>query len=419
MKKHILTCLLGYAANNLIKNNMKRITKKLSFLMTFLLAFCTLSLKAQTQFTINGNLTSLPPQAKVMLYRVEYGGTNHESTLIVKDSTVAKNGIFSIKGSIDEPVKATIVIKGVDAKKQKGDVQIFFLESGTTTIQGKDISTAQISGTKVQQDYLALTEQLKPLNLKLEKVESDVLEHKKDTTGVAPFERIYNVLREIESERLKFYMTHPDSWVSLQGFRVYDNPFYASHPELSVTLPQPYLWELPKDAPAYQTAFNRLSDRLKNSKDGQRIANDVRIGATVGVGLQVENFTQHTSTDQSFSLSSLRGKYVLLDFWASWCPPCRIENSELVKIYDQYSSKKFEIVSVSADNKKDAWLKAIKADGIKWTSICDLKGNRDGLVRKYNAIVLPYNLLIDPAGKIIGINLHGTELNEALAKYIQ
>ncbi len=131
------------------------------------------------------------------------------------------------------------------------------------------------------------------------------------------------------------------------------------------------------------------------------------------------DFTQPGVDGKPVSLSSFRGKYVLLDFWASWCQPCRHENPNVVKAYNEFKDKNFTVLGVSLDQKKDAWLQAIQQDGLTWTQVSDLKfWNNDAAVL-YNVQSIPANFLIDPKGNIIAQDLHGEELVEMLRKVVK
>ena len=118
-------------------------------------------------------------------------------------------------------------------------------------------------------------------------------------------------------------------------------------------------------------------------------------------------------------LSSFRGKYVLVDFWASWCGPCRAENPNVVKAFNRFKDKNFTIVGVSLDNNRDRWVAAVKQDNLQWTQLSDLKGWSNEVAQQYNVRAIPANFLIDPKGRIIGRNLRGGDLEAKLEKVLK
>ena len=138
-----------------------------------------------------------------------------------------------------------------------------------------------------------------------------------------------------------------------------------------------------------------------------------------GIGSMAPEITMNDVNDKPFSLSQLRGKYVLVDFWASWCGPCRGENPNVVEAYNQFKNKNFTILGVSLDDDKAEWIKAIAADKLTWHHISDLKKWNSAAVGLYGIDGIPYNVLIDPQGKIIASNLRGEELKSRLAEIIK
>lgn len=137
------------------------------------------------------------------------------------------------------------------------------------------------------------------------------------------------------------------------------------------------------------------------------------------VNKSAPDFTLPDATGKQVSLSSFKGKYVLVDFWASWCKPCRLENPNVVQAYQKFKDKNFTILGVSLDQKKEPWLEAIKQDNLAWTHVSDLKFWDSQVVGLYGFDGIPFNVLIDPAGKVIGEGLRGEDLERKLTEVLQ
>ncbi|MEM1326028.1 MAG: TlpA disulfide reductase family protein [Bacteroidota bacterium] len=134
------------------------------------------------------------------------------------------------------------------------------------------------------------------------------------------------------------------------------------------------------------------------------------------IGAEAPDFTQQTPEGEDLTLSELRGKVVLVDFWASWCGPCRRENPNVVKVYDKYKEQGFEILGVSLDKQKSRWLQAIEADKLTWKQVSDLKGWQNDVAKLYGVRSIPSTILLDTEGKIIARNLRGAALEAKLAE---
>jgi peroxiredoxin len=162
--------------------------------------------------------------------------------------------------------------------------------------------------------------------------------------------------------------------------------------------------KLKKEWPDYDVAkeFITMVDNMKATAIGQ-ITPEIELPNPEG---------------QVIKLSSLRGKYVLVDFWAKWCGPCRRENPNVVKAYQKYKDKGFEVYGVSLDRNKEDWVQAIQEDGLTWTQVSDLKYFESKAAADYNISAIPFSILVDPQGKIIAKNLRGAALNKKLEEVL-
>lgn len=165
--------------------------------------------------------------------------------------------------------------------------------------------------------------------------------------------------------------------------------------------------------------YNGLDKSIRKSKDGKAFDYYLKRLENTSVGKKAPGITQLTPEGEPFSLTDLRGKYVLIDFWAAWCPDCRKENPNLVKTYTAFKDKNFEILGVSFDRKLEDWVKAIKDDNLTWKHISDLQSWQNAAGTLYGVRSIPQNILVDPQGVIIARNLHGEDLNVKLRELLK
>ncbi|MFI5158163.1 MAG: redoxin domain-containing protein [Sphingobacteriales bacterium] len=354
---------------------------------------------AQENFVIKGKLGSIDAPAKVFLmYR--------EGIATITDSSAIKKGEFGFAGYVTDIARATLIVdyKGVgmqNMSRTSPDILTIYLVSGTTEVKSADsLSKAKVTGTRVNEDnqkFTVYTKSITNANNALDaeyeatpkekrtKEFNDYIDKKEDSIAVK--ERALDSL---------YIQSNPDSYMSLQALRGMGGPY----PDYAQLAPE----------------FEKLSPKLRASNAGVKYKKYLDVIKSVSVGAMAPDFAQPDTNGTMVSLSSFKGKYVLLDFWASWCGPCRAENPNVVKAFNTYKGKNFTILSVSLDRpgKKENWLKAIHKDGLAWNHVSDLKFWDNDAAKLYGIQAIPQNLLIDPSGKIIAKDLFGEALEKKL-----
>jgi peroxiredoxin len=352
-----------------------------------LIVLCSFS-KAQKPFTINGVIKGLPDETEITLHF-----DNPRNEAIAKASS--KNGKFELKGTINEP--SLHVLTYSNSKQNLG----IFLEPAVITItaQKDSLNFGKVQGSPIHIEFVKFRSEFDPYFSRLDQLGRLM----SNPSFAAKQDSVYRHVTEVVNE-----------------LNIKADAYVKNNQESAVTPLLLYiLYSFFQQPDPLFSRFDQLGATAKDSYYGRMVGNmvkELRIGE---VGTEAIDFTQTDVNGNKISLSSFKGKYVLVDFWASWCGPCRVENPNLVAAYNKYKNKNFIVFGVSLDQDKERWLQAISKDGLTWSHVSDLKGWSNEVARLYRISAIPRNFLVDPTGKIIAKDLRGEELNTKLAELIK
>lgn len=343
---------------------------------------------AKDQYSIKGSIKGVEI-GKVYLQKLVDGQPQSVDTANVVD------GKFTFKGKMEMPD-----IRFLRLNEQEYFAQFFLDNSSITVVANKDsLRNTKITGSPTHDVFKIYIAEMEKLSNEVKALQDK-------------YQSAMSVNNTEAAEKAKI-----DYQAMIDNNKVYTKNFVKEHSN-SIVSAYITLYQLANqlDGAELESITSKFAPEISKSEYVVKLNELVQEQKKTAIGAVAPDFTMNDADGKPIQLSSLKGKIVLVDFWASWCGPCRQENPNVVKIYQQYHSKGFEILGVSLDKTKEDWLKAIKDDNLTWLHVSDLQYWQNAAARLYGVNAIPQSFLLDKDGKIIGKGLRGEELAKKLSE---
>lgn len=307
------------------------------------------------------------------------------------DTVPVVNGKFSWTGTVTDPRK---VFVGTSQRYME-----FFMENAPVQLRGTIDSFyyTKVTGSASQDEYTAWNKSIDDI----EEAQSP----------------LYQQLHVAKEEKEKAVLEAKiDSFRMVRRGRIKD--YVRQHPQSPVSVGLIADMAMMGEFAPLDTLYRALDPKAQQTYSGKKLAERLQVLKRSSIGETIKDFAQNDANGKKVKLSDFKGKYVFIDFWASWCGPCRAENPNVLKAYNDFKGKNFEVLGVSLDDDPAKWKKAIADDGMPWTQISDLKGYENEISSWYGIQAIPSSFLLDPNGVIIAKDLRGTMLHTKLSEIL-
>ncbi|MBN2637567.1 MAG: AhpC/TSA family protein [Bacteroidales bacterium] len=372
---------------------MRKVFYSFSVFFVALVFLSSCENQKKSGYTIDINFTNLKPDTEIVLQKRDNG------SWVKLDSATLKEGKGTLSGEVKSPELLYLTLN-------KFNVYIpIWVENSTITVEAglNSLTHPKITGSKVQDEYYAFMDSTQQFSNR-EKALGEAYRDARTKNDMAKMKDIENDFDSLQGLKMNYLLGYAE-----RHNKSVISPYIVMSNSYALTLPQ------------LEKATNSFDSTLAQNQYVQYLKNRVATLQRSAIGQPYIDFTLNDPEGKPVSLESVvkKNKYTLVDFWASWCMPCRAENPNVVKAYNTFHKKGFTVFGVSLDKNHQSWVDAIKKDGLVWTQVSDLQFWNSAAGKLYGVQSIPHNVLIGPDGTIVAKNLRGDELQSTLKKLLK